>query len=576
MPGLGDQLSQDVSKVKGKWQKRNQKIKEWYDLLLMTDTLKQDNMESYVSNDPKTAYNLALHLLTPQYIPHRIPIDPIKIIEVPETSELERTFGVFWKHADRRNRMRGRQRWIRELMGHVLTTGWYSVLALARPKGTLPNQDQDELLAEIWNPYDVYPEWDDEVGLVQCVHSYTISKLALAKKIKDNGWTNINLTSETYVIDDYWYYDQSSGQVTNAVLNGQTLLKNPQGDPNFRRIPIAVSPCGGLPDRGSILTTDWPVHVGEAMIATNEFVLKNYNRQMTFLQQLLRDTAQPVSYERNQGQTIVSDANDLYKRGAHFKLGINGELGYLQKPQIPVDIRTTLMDVSSQLQRGSLPYVMFGNVMQQITGYMIAQVSASAQQVLTPYADGGQSCMMDVDAMWLEQVQDQKLKPYDLTVPKIPAGVEIEVNMRISIPGDAAQRATVARMLNPQFSLSEAMVIDMMFPEITDPLREIGRVRSEQSMNNPVSLQINLVKAYQEQAQILQASGDTDAGQLFQAAADMLIQQIQQQAGQQGGGGLATQLNQPRQRNPRAEIQPSQAANPQAAGMEPGQSYGGY
>ena len=51
-------------KLKGGWSTRNQKIKDWYNILLLTDDLKQEGMESVVSNDPKTGYNYKLMDMT--------------------------------------------------------------------------------------------------------------------------------------------------------------------------------------------------------------------------------------------------------------------------------------------------------------------------------------------------------------------------------------------------------------------------------------------------------------------------------------------------------------------------------
>jgi hypothetical protein len=303
------------------------------------------------------------------------------------------------------------------------------------------------------------------------------------------------------------------------------------------------------------------------MLATNEFVQRNYNRQMTFLQQLLRDTAQPVSYEKRSGGNIVGDPQQLYRRGAHFRMGLQDDLGYLAKPPIPVDFRTSLFDIDGMLQRGSLPHMMFGNIQAQVTGYLISQVSASAQQHLTPYGEASATAQSDIANFWLDLIINHGRRPYELKVPKIPPMIEVEAQLHVSVPGDFTQRGTTARLLNPNFQLSQAIIMDMLFPEITDPQREMARVRAEQSQQHPIAISINLVRAYNEQSQILQDAGDSDGANLFAAAAVAVGQQLQQQI--QAGGAQQPPNNGASPINPNNTVQPGSSLE-SAAGVAPG------
>lgn len=566
MPPLNNQTAaQAIGRLKGSWTRRNTKVRDWYNQLLQVNDLQQEGLESFISNNPRTTYNLALHLITPPDVPMRIPIDPLQDIEVPDTSEVERALRVMWKRVDAFNRTRGRKGWRRELNSYILATGWFAVYADIVDDPRLGTQ---VCLAEIWSPVDTYPAWDDDVGLSEVVHSQNLTRRAMNRKAEQLGWQLPNLTGDLFPIDDYWYLDEDSGVPTNLVMLQGRIIFGPEPAPDFYRLPVFISPAGGLPDRGSIITNQsWMEHVGEAMLATNEFVQRNYNRQMTFLQQLLRDTAQPVSYEKRSGGNIVNDPNQLYRRGAHFRMGLQDDLGYLAKPPIPVDFRTSLFDIDGMLQRGSLPHMMFGNIQAQVTGYLISQVSASAQQHLTPYAEATTGCQADISNFWLDLIQNHGRRPYELKVPKLPPGVEVEAQLHVNIPGDLTQRGTVARMLNPNFQISQSIIMDLLFPEITDPQREMARVRSELSQQHPIALQINLVRAYNEQAEILRSAGDTDGSNLFRAAATAISQQLQQQI---SAGGQPPQNGQPSGAfTPPQQVQPRQGIEA-AAGVAPG------
>ncbi len=550
------QLVEYATYLKTLWTDRNKQIEEWYRILLMEDKLAQKGLESFVSNDPRTAYNLALHLLCPPTVPFRVPVDPLERREIPEGSKVEDTLRVWWDRVDQFNRRRGRKGWLRELVSYILATGWYATLVLALPNKSYKGQETDEVIAEIWAPSQTYPEFDDDVGLVGVVHSYAITEQALVKKARSLGWSISNIPQpvndtrvsyRTHTLEDLWYFDD--GEVYNAVLVDRKMVKSPTVAEGFEDIPVVISPASGLPDRGSIITDQsWRKHLGEALVATNQSVYHNYNKQFTFMQQLLRDSAQPVSFEKSAtGQQIVPDAEQLYRRGAHFRMTPQDDLGYLQKPPIPVELRTMLFDVGNMIQRGSLPHVMYGNIQQQINSYIISVAAASGQQALAPYKEAIETCITDVCNLWLNQVWHQQLRPYGVrTPPKLPDGVQVVSNLRLHIPGDITQRATVSRMLNPEFKLSMAQLYDLLWPEVSDPNRELARINSEDALRHPVAQHLNLIRAYQDQAEILSKAGDDDGAARFTAAADQLVNELREgRVGQQRQG--AANVAQPRQ-----------------------------
>ena len=51
---------------------RDKMFAEWYSLLQLDDVLKQANMESFVGNDPRTTWNMAVYLLQPRPFVHQI------------------------------------------------------------------------------------------------------------------------------------------------------------------------------------------------------------------------------------------------------------------------------------------------------------------------------------------------------------------------------------------------------------------------------------------------------------------------------------------------------------------------
>jgi hypothetical protein len=554
-------ISDKCEALKKYWDARDKKIADWYDILLMKDEFKEEGMESFVSNDPRTFYNMALHLLCAS-IPHRIPTNDLNPDEISAASTVEQTIERAWKDIDISYRNRGKQNFLRNLAGLIVATGWYSVFSYV---------DELGFYAEVWSPSEVYPEWD-EFGLVKCARIYTMTKEAArryiaVKKLPYNK--SLNTDVKLY---NFWWMDENN-KVNNAIVLGDTIVKPSTVEP-FLRIPIFVSPVGGLPDTGIIKTDDsWKEHLGESVFASNELVYKSYNKQWTFSNQLLRDTAQPRWFERSTSGSILRP-EDMFKRGAVFKGGLQDSIEPLQVPPMPIELRTDRYDIQNMLQRGGLPWSMSGNIQSEMSGYLMAQVASSAMETLGPYHSAIKNCLADIDNFWLDEIKNNGYNPYKIKKLKISENFRMTAEYTLKIPGDVVQRATVSRMLNPQFTLSTTTIMDVLFPEIPNPIKEQALARKDSAMNSPISVQISMIAAYKQIALDLRAAGDTEQAALFEKAAQFAEQQIfpQQQQGQpqaQPGGPQIPQQNEPYTQQPRQEAMPRQTN--QLPPMMPGQ-----
>ena len=73
----------------------------------MIDLLRQADMESFVGNDPRAAYNLTLGMLD-QKIPHRILPEDLSVDQIAPANELSRTYDMAWDSIFSNWRKRGR------------------------------------------------------------------------------------------------------------------------------------------------------------------------------------------------------------------------------------------------------------------------------------------------------------------------------------------------------------------------------------------------------------------------------------------------------------------------------------
>jgi len=526
------------------WGKRDKKFKEWYGQIRMLDTLAQREMESFVGNDPRAAYNLISYILE-QKIPHRLPPGILTAEQVAPAAQLSSMFDTIWENISESYRTRGR-RLLRDIIRFVLATGWYSVFAV-------PSTDGSFFMAEAWHPITVYPMWTDILS--ECVHVFTPGKAAVESMVNRNGWSLVSSPSDNTVVYDYWWVERKSENsvVHNSIVVGNEQVKPDTTESRFGRIPIFVAPCGGLPDTGEMAGDNWKAETGQSFIATNENILKTFNRWWTFMMQLLRDTAQPRTYEKTSSAKQIVQPETWYRRGAHYKIGLQDEIGFISPPPIPVEFRNLQLDLEAMRDRGGPSSSMFGSITNRMTSYAMSQVAATTNQLAKDYHTGIIDCLSDIDNFFYALIKENKYKPYALDFPQgLPETAKLTAEYELRIPGDLVQRATTARMLNPEFEISDERIMEELFPEIKNPTEELGKIRASKARKHPIYATISLAEALKQEALLLRNGGDTEGADLYEKAAARVGQEI---IGQQEQETLPGEGAQPRVRV-RPEVSP--------------------
>jgi len=503
-------------------------------MLTLKDELAQEGMESVTSNDPRTGFNLGKHLITSSIVAHKISVEELATAEIAATSYLENYTTKRWTAEETRYRRMGRQSFKGQLVGLMLATGWISVFSMV---------EEDKIWSEVWNPYEVFPEFGRD-GMIEVVHIYSVSPSEANLKAKNMGWNVKTPFTSKSNLYNYWGFDDS-GDVVNGIILGQDFVKELQVDVNLTNLsqklgkgilPVFMTPVGGLPDMGAI-DAKWQEHFGEGMVATNEALTKNYDKMLTYTQQLIRDTANPRWFERSSGETPILTEENMFKRGAIFRGAPGEDIMALPVPPIPVELSTTMFNYQNMLQRGAFPWAVYGNIQQQMSYLAMANIASAALQVLTPYMDGYRGLLSDLDNYWYNMIEESGYRPHKFNMPKnLPEEFEFEVQAEIEIPGFLIQRATVARMLDPTFRLSTTTVMDRMFPEIRDSLREQAKARKDDAMMHPKAIMVDQIIAYREQAKILRDAQDVDSAELYEALAESMKAELTAPAPQPTGG----------------------------------------
>jgi len=558
---LFNQMLTRCNDLKARWQTRNNKIRDWYDILMLKDELAQDGMESVAGNDPRTGYNLGRHLVMTATRSHKIDQTGLTAQEAAATSYLEEYVAKRWIDHENRYRTIGRQGFLWQIVSWLLASGWYALFSIV---------ENDRIWSECWSPTDAYPEFDD-YGMCQVAHIYTVSEKVFARKARLLEW-DIKPRKGQTTIYNHWGFDDD-GSVANFTLCQYGFLKLPTIDPYLtaiNRLPVFMSPVGGLPDMGSIYglaqSNKWQEHFGEGIVATNEELGKNYNKMLTYNQQLVRDTAQTRWLELSSGDNGILTPENIFKRGAILRGAPGDTVTPLSANPIPVELRQAMMDYQNQLQRGMFPWSVFGNVQQQVSYLALASIASSSLSVLSPYVDALKGMMSDLNNYWFSMIKQNGFRPYRFTMPKgLPKEFVFESKLDVEIPGYLVQRATVARMLNPSFRLPESIIMNKLFPEVTNPLKAKAEIRKDDALSHPKAILADSILAYKEQARLMRDVEDDEGASLYEKLAQSIEAEIFQQPQQ------AQQPQQPQQQIrqiPREVLPQREMSPPEETGLE--------
>ena len=526
--GPANEILTECIRLRNLYASRQQSFRVWYDLLMLKDSLAQANMESFVGNDPRTTWNMAVYLLTPKPLVHQV-VSTEGLPMSPATREaahlVQQYFGRLWSRINQQNIYAGQPSWFSNFVGLLTITGWYALPYLMLPDG--------KPFVDYWNPATVFPEFEYSSNR-ELIKLARIRKLSASQAVaiaKAEGWA-YNFTSRMgNSVTEYQLWVKDVDSIHHGVVFDNTVVKSLAPVSGLTRIPVLVGYVGGLPDDGAI-DTDYMKSQGQAVIAPNEPLFINYNKQQTFLQQLARDTANPRVFEKSAGnRPIIANIDEWYKRGAHFRGGPNDSIDVLQPPGIPVELTQLLFTIRNQMQRAGFNDLVFGNILQEVPVSMIAQAAESAMQLIEPYYNAVKIITSEITDFWYQiylknpTIMPASWKGFDTEALE---NTHIVSDYAVKIPGDLQTRIATARSLNPRFEVPLPKVYELTLPEITSPIEAIAQLEGERAKLHPSYQAVQLIAAFEEAALEARRFNNPQFAKLFETVAANMRRQLGQ------------------------------------------------
>ncbi|MBT9132886.1 MAG: hypothetical protein DDT33_01416 [Firmicutes bacterium] len=512
------EIKEDISTLKRSWSSRKTKFNQWYTALRLVDTLKAEKMESVVVNDPRTFFSMAHYLLTTGETRHISPVVSDSPTELDKQATIERGIQYMWRLVDSRRQHNSNPSFLSELNFYLLLLGWYSLILSIDENGLL--------IPHLWSPANVFPRFSSN-NLAAAVHSYTLPVQDAISKASAKGWNyNARMTSGNVTLDDYFFYDEynilqniifiDEKNVTDIICRDDMML--------------LISPVGGFPDRGSLLPgVEWQGLIGQGILETNMSTNEALNKQKSFEQQILRTTAEPKYQEFSASPQATPEHLREHSPLFHYAPGEAGLQPVAQNP-IPLEIRTSLLDMEKRMAKGSFSDAVYGMVAGQ-PGYALSQLaSSSANQILYPYMEAKHFILAECDKFWLKNLKksgkvfrirgklDEKLHPVD-----IPDDADILVESDLATQRDWMERATIANMMRQDVD-GETLLSEVYKLSDTQGIRR--RKNLDRFRDHPMTQQLELTSSYYAHADYLEFRGDKRQAALFRRAAQALEMQL--------------------------------------------------
>jgi len=507
-------IIEQVNAIANLYFRRDAAIKTAYGILRMDSTNEHEDMEEFTANDPRTLWNMSTYLLTPrppQFELVRKDGSTFGRELRVQAQRVQEFFARKWSQQDRIASRQGKTGFMRPMVGGFLSTGW--LFMPYSPEG----------FVDMWPANSTYPVWSD-FGLSRLARKRSITIAEAYRRAAANGWELPRMAFGSATVTEYHMFQANGPEEFSHAVAMNTQVVKPW-TVHAGVIPVVATVAGGLPgDRE--LDSQWPSNIGQSVLSTNEKVYTSQNRQHTFLQQMIRDTANPRWFEQSSGNPILRP-EDMFKRGAVFRGGVNDAINALAVPPIPVEARSSLFDVSNMIQRGGVSDVTFGNVQQSITAALMSQAADSTAQLLDPYKTQIEFGQTEVtDAWWRHWVNTPALRPdwmrnFD---DGLFQETEIISTYTVKIPGDLSGRILMAKSLNPRWEMSEDRISDMLFPEITNKEAERAAKRADLALRDPSFMFMAVIQVHEAKADIAARAGDVKLAKLhteFAEAAKM-------------------------------------------------------
>ena len=562
------------------------RMEEDYSLYRLDPYDAGDGFHSYTSNEPSTYADKIVSFIASSEMIVRIPNISEDREQRTNNNIKERFFLGALRHANERLIKQLKPSIKAQLSWFISLRGWYAGRALIMKK-----DDKSYIDITPWDPMHTYWGTGDD-GL-----TWACYKVKKSKEVIESEY-NVKLTkNDNYEdwLDVYDYYDKDINMV--VLSNGRVVKKaTPHGSP---RVPVFLGPVGATPMiqalNDHVPIDDTIADYGESVFKHNRDSYENHNFMMSVMLELTaRSRKQGLKITSRDGMKTLDE--DPYKEGTEISLAQGENIEPLGLLEAARETGAYMGLVSGEMQRGSIPHSLYGDIQFQLSGFAINTLRQGIDSVLQPKIDALEAaytemCMLVTDQYLTESFDVMELSGRDMnrtyfkeeiTPSSMKNAGDMEITFVGQLPQDDMSKMSMAQIAREGQTplLPDIFIRDKILGlQDTDNMEDsIKEQQAERSL--PEAALWTLLSAAEER-------GRPDLAQFYygelmhlmnqrtleRQQAEMALQQAeqaQQQATLGGGGeGIGTTGVPPQVRPNAMTGAPPPTPNPQAAAFVP-------
>ncbi len=342
-----------------------------------------EGYQSYTSNEPKTFANKIMEWVSGAEMTVRIPHNGLDVDLRDKNDQKEKFLIGILRAADDRlcNLLMPSIR--DQLAWYTAIRGWYAgrSLLVKRPDGTT--------YADItpWDPLHTYWGMGEDGLDWACYKTIKTKDQIFAQYNVKIDWDSPQSAEGSYVYD---FYDKEMNII--IVHNGD------MNRPNFRvvkkqmkhgagKVPVFIGSVGANPLIIGLNNTqirDTIADVGESVYSATRDLYPKHNLMMSILLELANRSRRQGILVRSRDGTKTLD-EDPYLEGSEISLAQGENVEPLGMLEVARETGALMGLVSGEMQRGSLPHSVHGELNFQLSGYAINTLRQGVETLLGKY-----------------------------------------------------------------------------------------------------------------------------------------------------------------------------------------------
>ena len=408
-----------------------------------------DGYQSYTSNEPQTYADKVISWMASADRVVRIPPsgNPRNTREI--NNDKERFIIGALRAADERLTRKMQPGLKDQLAWYVTLRGWYA-------GRTLLVKDKDgKTHVDItpWDPMHTYWGTDSDGLAWAC---YKVKKTR--REIETQHKVRLgDIRSDEDGICVYDFYDRED----NFVVIPHRFIKN-RTKHGSNEVPVFLGPVGANPLVQSLEWSsieDTVEDYGESVFKSTRNLYDNHNFMMSVMLEL-------TARSRKQGLKIISRdgtkslEEDPYKEGTEISLAQGENVEPLGLLEMSRESAAYMGLVAGELQRGSLPHSVYGELQFQLSGFAINTLKQGVESVLAPRVMALEKAYIQISNLLCDQYMSGKFKAMELsgqdnnrmyfseeiTPERIKDGGDVEITVVPRLPQDDMGKYSMAQI----------------------------------------------------------------------------------------------------------------------------------